>query len=145
MDSIEGVVLSPLKVIDNEKGNIFHALRSSDKTFDSFGEAYFSEIFYNNIKGWKKHTKMVMNLVVIVGTVKFVLFDDRKLSQTRSKFLEIEIGDKNYSRLTVPVGIYVAFRGIGKGRNVVLNLASIEHDPFESENLQLDEIKYNWE
>lgn len=145
MDSLEGVVLSSLKVISNEKGNIFHALKSSEKSFNTFGEAYFSEITHNSTKGWKKHTRMTMNLVIISGTVRFVLFDDRKFSNTSLKFWEVEIGEKNYKRLTIPPGIYVAFRGIEKRRNLVLNLASIEHDPFESENLDLDEIKYKWE
>ena len=100
MDSLEGVVLSSLKVISNEKGNIFHALKSSEKSFNTFGEAYFSEITHNSTKGWKKHTRMTMNLVIISGTVRFVLFDDRKFSNTSLKFWEVEIGEKNYKRLT---------------------------------------------
>ena len=143
--NINGIKIIPLRQINDERGAVYHVLNSTDSHFTKFGEAYFSEITHNNTKGWKKHTRMTMNLVIISGTVRFVLFDDRKFSNTSLKFWEIEIGEKNYKRLTIPPGIYVAFRGIEKRRNLVLNLASIEHDPFESENLDLDEIKYKWE
>ena len=54
MVMLEGVSLTPLNEILNDKGNIFHTLKSTDETFISFGEAYFSNVNYGAIKGWKK-------------------------------------------------------------------------------------------
>ena len=54
MDYIEGVKVADLKIIHNQKGDIFHALKKSDKSFVTFGEAYFSNINRGEIKGWKK-------------------------------------------------------------------------------------------
>ena len=136
MDSIEGVVLSPLKVIDNEKGNIFHALRSSDKTFDSFGEAYFSIVNKNEIKGWKKHNLMTLNILVPFGEVEFVIHDGLN-------FLNIKLSKNNYHRLSIKPKLWVAFRGLDNS-NMLLNLASHLHDPEESENLPLNQINYKW-
>ena len=51
---MDGITLTPLKQIFNPKGNIFHALKKSDIGFNGFGEAYFSTINQNEIKGWKK-------------------------------------------------------------------------------------------
>ena len=144
MDILEGVSLSPLNEIYNEKGNIFHALKSTDETFISFGEAYFSNINYGEIKGWKKHTRMQLNLIVPIGRIKFVLFDDRLFSTTFGKIWEVEIGEFNYQRLTIPPGIFVSFKGISENRNMLLNIASITHDPVESENKNLFEIEYKW-
>ena len=39
---INNVVLSPLKIIDNPKGDILHGVKCSDIGFGGFGEAYFS-------------------------------------------------------------------------------------------------------
>ncbi|GIU70068.1 MAG: hypothetical protein KatS3mg002_1304 [Candidatus Woesearchaeota archaeon] len=75
---IDGVTLTPLKIILGDKGNVMHALKSEEQSYTSFGEAYFSTIFYNEIKGWKKHHQMILNIIVPVGKIKFVIFDDRK-------------------------------------------------------------------
>jgi len=144
MVMLEGVSLTPLNKIPNEKGDIFHALKSTDETFISFGEAYFSNVNYGAIKGWKKHTRMVLKLVVPVGQIKFVLYDDREFSTTFKQFWDVEIGEANYQRLSVPPGIFMSFQGIGLYRNMLLNIASIPHDPTESVNKQLPEISYSW-
>jgi dTDP-4-dehydrorhamnose 3,5-epimerase len=141
---LEGVSLTPLNKILNEKGDIFHALKSTNETFISFGEAYFSNVNHGAIKGWKKHTKMFLNLIVPLGTIKFVLFDDRELSTTFGQYQEVEFGEFNYQRLFVPPGIFMSFQGIGLHRNMLLNIASIPHDPTESVNKELAEISYSW-
>lgn len=41
---IEGVELHPMKHIAVPKGDIFHAIHSTDEGYVGFGEAYFSEI-----------------------------------------------------------------------------------------------------
>ena len=73
---MDGVTLTPLKQIYNPKGNIFHAMKKNDDGFDGFGEAYFSTVRKDDIKGWKKHTKMTLNLIVPVGTIEFVVYDE---------------------------------------------------------------------
>ena len=115
-----------------------HALKNSDNEFKGFGEIYFSEIFFGKIKGWKRHLRMNMNLIVPEGFVKFVFYDEKF-----NYFEEYEIGPKNYFRITVPPGLWFAFKGLGK-RNLVMNIADIEHDPNESEKKNLLDISYNW-
>lgn len=136
---MDGVTLSPQKQIANPKGNLYHVLKKSEDSFHGFGEAYFTTVNFNEIKGWKKHTKMILNLVVPVGVVQFVIFDDKT-----GRFKDITLSQSNYQRLTISNGLWVAFRGISEGLNLVLNIASIEHDPSESENLSLEEIMYEW-
>ena len=135
---MDGVVLTPLKQIHNPKGDIFHAMKKSDVGFDGFGEAYFSTIHKNDIKGWKKHTKMTLNLVVPVGEIKFVVYNDET-----KEFFSVELSQKNYQRLTIKAGLWVAFRGECED-SMLLNIASIEHDPSEAINLDISEIKYEW-
>ncbi len=132
------IKLTKLSIIENEKGPIMHALKNSDNEFKRFGEIYFSEIYFGKIKGWKRHLRMNMNLIVPQGFVKFVFYDDKL-----NYFEEYEIGTKNYFRITAPPGLWFAFKGLEK-RNLVMNIADIEHDPNESEKKKLLEITYCW-
>lgn len=141
---IDGVILTPLKQIVHPKGNIYHAMKSSDSGFFGFGEAYFSTVMNGEVKGWKKHTKMVLNLIVPTGEIEFVIFDDRLDSSTFKQFFSCKLSQNNYQRLTVPVGVWLSFKGVGEGASMLLNIASIEHDPVESLSAELKDIKYEW-
>ncbi|AQS38840.1 dTDP-4-dehydrorhamnose 3,5-epimerase-like enzyme [Shewanella psychrophila] len=141
---IEGVNVEPLRKIPNDKGDIYHGLKSTDESYVSFGEAYFSNVNHGDIKGWKKHNEMVLSLIVPVGSIRFVIYDDRFHSSTFQQFFEITLGIKNYSRLTIAPGLWVSFQGMQIGQNLLLNIASIEHDPSESVNCPLEQINYNW-
>ncbi|MEV3832239.1 dTDP-4-dehydrorhamnose 3,5-epimerase family protein [Aeromonas allosaccharophila] len=141
---LDGLLITPLKKISHPKGNIFHAMKSSETGYAGFGEAYFSEVCFGEVKGWKKHKKMVLNLVVPVGKIKFVAYDDRPQSRTSGQFYQTELSEDNYCRLTVPQGVWLAFQGTGELRNLLLNLASIPHDPNESEVKSLNDIEFEW-
>ena len=147
MGNIEGVFLTPLKIIEVPNGNVLHALKQHEDTFQGFGEAYFSTVKKGIAKGWKKHTRMVLNLIVPVGAIKFIIFDGRPESNTYGQIQELILStESNYQRLTVSPGLWMAFQGISDGLNMLLNIASIPHDPTESENLPLQNelITYNF-
>jgi dTDP-4-dehydrorhamnose 3,5-epimerase len=141
---IEGVKLSKNKIINAVDGSVLHGIKRTDKHFKGFGEAYFSTVNFNSIKGWKKHTKMNLNIVVPHGEILFVLFDGREKSPTFEMYNEFKLSIKNYVRLTIPPKIWVAFKGIGKKKNLLLNIADIEHDQNEIERCSLDKIRYEW-
>lgn len=135
---MDGVILTPLKQILHPKGDIFHGMKKSDAGYDGFGEAYFSTINKDDIKGWKKHTKMTLNLVVPVGEIKFVVYDEET-----KEFLSITLSQNNYQRLTLKPNLWMAFQGVGE-YNILLNLASIEHNRDEAITKDLSEIHYEW-
>ena len=135
---MDGVILTPLKRIMHPKGDVYHAMKASDFGYNGFGEAYFSTINQNVIKGWKKHTLMTLNLVVSIGAIEFVLYNERS-----GEFFKIQLSQSNYQRLTIKPNLWVAFRGL-KSENKLLNIADIEHDPQESINMEIDAIEYNW-
>lgn len=141
---IDGVIVTPLKRISHPKGDIYHGVKSSDIGFEKFGESYFSTVHHSDTKGWKQHTKMLMNLLVPVGSIRFVIYDDRQSSSTYKQFFDITLGDGNYSRLTVPSGVWLAFSGVGEDLNLLNNIASIEHQPDEAINVPLEQIAYDW-
>lgn len=143
---IEGVTLHSLKQISVPNGDLWHALKSTDIGYVGFGEAYFTQIEPKKIKGWKRHNRYVLNLVVIVGKVKFVIYDDRDNSPTKGLFQEVILSPQcNYQRLTVAPGLWVAFAGADTTQNSMLvDFIPEVHDPSESDRKDINEIFYKF-
>ncbi|CAM2825261.1 dTDP-4-dehydrorhamnose 3,5-epimerase family protein [Vibrio neptunius] len=144
MGFLEGVCVEPLRIIKHDKGDILHALKENDSVYSGFGEVYFSTVHHGEVKGWKKHTTMNMNLVVPEGEVRIVVYDDRESSSTRGQFLVAQLSRNNYSRVTVQAGLWVAFQGVSRTTNLLMNFADIKHDPSESISMPLDSIQFDW-
>ena len=143
--NIESVILTPLKKITHPMGGIFHAMKESDVGYAGFGEAYFSTIKHGEIKGWNLHRKMTLNLVVPMGKVTFVIYDDKDGSNSKENYFKVTLSQTNYQRLTVPPGLWLAFKGIGSSTNLILNVANMEHDSNELDRMEFDMVDYNWE
>jgi dTDP-4-dehydrorhamnose 3,5-epimerase len=141
---IDGVLVTPLKYIPGEDGAVMHALRKSAPGHVGFGEAYFSEVHEGVTKKWRRHFRVTMNLVVVRGQVRFVLYDDRPESLTRGEFADICIGECHYARLTVPPGLWMSFRGEGPGTSLILDIINEEHDPAEAETCDNSAIVFSW-
>lgn len=144
---IEGVLITPLRRIAHPKGDVMHAIKRSSDGFRGFGEAYFSWVLPGDVKGWKKHRRVTLNVVVPVGAIRFSVFDDREGSATRGRSGRVTLGDPSlsdggepvsYARLTVPPSLWVAFAGVSESPSLLLNVADEEHDPTEADNLPLD-------
>jgi len=144
INQLDGIYINTLKIIKNNKGDILRGLRSDENFFNGFGEAYFSKIKFNIIKGWKLHKEMTMNLIVPYGIVKFVFFDDRKNSKTKGNFCEHILSQENYCRLTVSPNIWFAFMGLDDEDSIVLNLSNILHNENEVEGRLIEDIPYDW-
>ena len=139
---IKDVLITKLDVIDTPGGSVMHAMKESSIGYSGFGEAYFSQVNKGAVKAWKRHKKMTLNLMVPLGEVRFVLFDDREMLS--AQFQEIIISKNNYCRLTVPPMIWMGFQGLSNGNSMLLNIADIEHDPNEVDQKEIEKINYNW-
>ncbi len=136
------ILITPLRQIEIAGGDVLHAMKQTDAGYTGFGEAYFSWVSAGAIKAWKRHTQMTMNVVVPVGQVRFVF---RSLNANGAEEFRVEeIGENRYARITVPPGIWFGFQGLNAQQSLVLNIASIAHDPNEVERLLLTDINYDW-
>ncbi len=143
---IEGVHFYPLTPIVTTGGKVMHGIAGLDLNLPQFGECYFSTALGNKPKAWKKHSKMICNLFVPAGSVRFVFYDDRVESKDHGKIAELTLSPDNYGRLVVRPGIWFGFSGITDAENLVLNVANIKHDPTEGLRLEPDttEIPFTW-
>lgn len=143
---IEGVTVTPLRQIFDERGKVMHMLREDSPVFSRFGEIYFSCTNPGAIKAWHLHKKMTLNYAVIYGEIKFVLFDDRPDSKSHGCVQEFFLSPENYSLVTVPPLVWNGFKGIGDKTSIVANCATLPHDPDEIvRKPAYDEaIPYDW-
>ena len=143
---IEGIIITPLNVIETIGGNVLHGMKSTDIGYSGFGEVYFSKVKSGAVKGWKRHRQMILNLIVPVGSIRIVIFDDRKNSQSRNQLQQVFLSrSKNYRRLTVPPMVWLGFQGLDRKESLILNVASIKHSPEEVDRKELDAIKFDWD
>lgn len=143
---IEGVLVTPLRQIMDERGKVMHMLREDSPVFTKFGEIYFSCTYPGAIKAWHRHKLMTLNYAVLYGQIKFVLFDDRPESKTRGEVQEYFLSPENYCLVTIPPLIWNGFKGIGDKTTIVANCATLPHDPDEIERKPPFDtsIPYDW-
>jgi dTDP-4-dehydrorhamnose 3,5-epimerase len=143
---IEGVQITKLNKIDDDRGSILTMLRSDSKVFESFGEIYFSTIFNKAIKAWHLHQKAILNYACIKGKVKLVLYDDRERSKTYKNHQELILSPDDYFMVTIPPLIWNGFQGIDINESIIANCMSLPHD--EKEMVRKDPtdkyFAYNW-
>lgn len=144
---IDGVVVTPLRQIFDERGKVMHMLREDSPIFSRFGEIYFSCTHPGVVKAWHLHKEMTLNYAVIYGEIKFVLFDDRPNSSTRGEVQELFISPENYLLVTVPPQIWNGFKSVGTQTAIVANCATLPHNKDEIERRSASDVSipYEWD
>ncbi|MBD3272020.1 MAG: dTDP-4-dehydrorhamnose 3,5-epimerase [Elusimicrobia bacterium] len=135
---IEGIEIQPLRVIDDERGNIMHMLRSDSTLFRQFGEVYFSWINPGCVKAWKKHSEMTQHIAVPVGEIILVVYTDHSE--------KIVLGARHYQLVKIPPLIWYGFKCISLQPSLIANCTDISHRPEETERLDpsSDRIPFDW-
>ena len=141
--TLEKILETQLNIIPSKDGSVMHALKFSDKGYFGFEEIYFSTVKKDSIKAWKRHKQMILNLVVPVGSIRFVFAFNNKETNSYD-FRQFILNKENYLRLTVPTNIWFGFQGLDDGLNLAANIANMAHDPNEIERMDLNSIKYDW-
>lgn len=147
MSEVEGMVITPLRRIPDERGAVFHMLREDSPVYERFGEIYFSTVYPGAVKGWHRHREMTLNYAVPVGMVKLVCYDDRDGSSTRGNVVEVHVGELDYSLVTIPAMVWNGFKGVGTETALVANCATIPHRPDEIDRLDPvdNDLPYDWD
>lgn len=142
---IEGITLTPLKRIQTPNGDVLHALKATEATYCGFGEAYFSQVKSGVVKGWKRHNVMTLNIIVPIGKIRFVIYDDREGSATKGQFESIVLSpDTNYQRLTIAPGLWMAFQGLSEETSLLMDVIPQPHDDAEGDRKGIEEIPFDF-
>ena len=142
--NIDGIQVTELAHIPTAGGYVMHGLKRKESSFSGFGEVYFSSIEADKIRGWKKHKEMTLNLIVLLGKIRFVFIDGRRDEKSNIVDDIVLSPEQNYMRLTVPPGVWMAFQGLAHPNNILVNISNREHDPSESDQVDLETFNFVW-
>jgi len=146
--SIQGVLITQLKIIPDERGWLMEILRCDDKIFSQFGQVYITTAYPGVVKAWHYHKKQTDNFTCVHGMMKVALYDARSDSLTNNVLMELFIGDKNPVLVTVPPGVYHGFKAIGTETAYFLSIPTLPFNYDEPDEYRLppdtDEIPYDW-
>ena len=134
--------LKELKTFKLEKGDLFKGLSINDDNYYGFGEVYFTSVMPNLVKGWKKHSKMTLNIIVLTGKVRFVIIN--KLEKNNIEYESINLSEKNRKILTIFPNCWFAFMGLGDSVSTITNIANMPHEKLEVQNKKINEFNYKW-
>lgn len=140
---IEGVCITSLNQINDNRGAVLHMIRNDSPGFIGFGECYFSEIFPNVIKAWKLHKLQTQNIAVPIGKIKLVIYDAREKSITKGEIMILELGRPDaYLRISIPPGLWYGFQCLSIEPALIVNCPNIPYNPNESVVKNYDEFSF---
>ncbi len=142
--NIPGLFLTTANRIAVEAGDAITFIKEGETGYVGIAEVYGSFVKHGARKGWRRHNEVTMNIVVPVGQIRFVLYDNRIGSEGFGLFEEIILGQENYQRITVPPGVWMAFEGLSKGENLLWNAINQVHNPTEADTKELAAFEYAW-
>ena len=144
---IDGLRIVPLRRIPDDRGTVWHMLKSTDAHFVGFGEIYFSSVYPGVVKAWHRHRDMTLNYCCVVGNAKVVVYDERDGSRTRGQLQEVFFGRDNHCLVQVPPDTWNGFTAVGTGEALIANCCTHPHDPGRSTRLDpfQNHIPYSWQ
>ena len=119
-----------LKIVPTNGGNVLHGYLKNNPDNIDIHEVYFSTIKKDQIRGWRMHKKMKVNLIVPIGKVKVRLVQENKNRSEYQLYEEI-LSQSPYFRLSISPGIWFAFEGLSRSESLIYNIADLPHDPME--------------
>jgi len=145
---IHGTIVTPLRVMADERGRLMEMYRSDDPNFIHFGQTYMTTAYPCVVKAWHYHKKQIDNFIVVHGMLKVVLFDAREDSPTKGEVNEFFLGIHNPVRLTIPNGVYHGFKCISEYEAICINVPSEVYNYKDPDEYRLPahtlEIPYDW-
>ena len=125
--------LKKIQKLNNKNGNVFKFLEVG-KNIKKIEEIYFTEIKFNKIKCWKKHTKNNLRLYVIKGKIRLVFFKNKN-------FQKFDINEMSNNYIYIPKNTIFGFQGL-KTQNLILCSLEMRHNDKEVINYNKDTYIY---
>lgn len=145
---ITGVVVKPLKKINNERGGLLEIQRIDDEVYPGFGQVYTTITFPNIIKAWYRHKSQIDQFVVLSGAMKLVLYDTQENSATKNIINEFILSPKEPTLVQVPPNIWHGFQSIDNSNLLTLHLNNLPQNLAapDEERIAFNDprIPYTW-
>lgn len=139
---IEGVSLKSLRVIPDARGCVRRFMRCDEEDFHPVREVYVTEAYRGIFKGWHGYEVKTLSYAVVYGMVQLVLVDTRRDSSTFQDVDTFFLGDDNYSKVTIPPGVFNGFRALAD--SIVVVAADRPFDEKEIIRFPKEYFDYDW-
>lgn len=138
---INGVVITQLKKLDDERGFLAEFWRSDEGDYRP-KMAYLSFTKSGVVRGPHEHIKQ-SDFFIFVGPGDFELhlWDRRENSTTRGEYQKIQVGESNPVSVIVPPGVVHGYKCISLNDGLCINLAD-ELYRGEGKKEEADEIRW---
>jgi dTDP-4-dehydrorhamnose 3,5-epimerase len=135
---IVGVKVRYQRSIEDARGEVTEVYRDSWGVHDDpLVYVYQVSIRPGRIKGWVVHKRQEDRIFHIMGTTRWVLYDDRVDSPTRGLLNEFVFSEKNRALLVTPRGVYHAVQNIGVYDAVFINMPTQPYDHGNPDKFRL--------
>ena len=145
---IDGVKVTPLRAVPDERGRLMEMFRSDEPDFEKFGQVYATTAYPGVVKAWHYHKKQTDNFICVQGMMKVVLYDPREGSPTQGQVNEFFMGVWNPVRLRIPAGVFHGFKCISTAEAMILNVPTEPYNRQSPDEYRLPahtpEIPYDW-
>ncbi|MBK8190919.1 MAG: dTDP-4-dehydrorhamnose 3,5-epimerase family protein [Vampirovibrionales bacterium] len=145
---IDGVVVTPLKPIVDERGYLMEMLRSDAPDFKGFGQTYLTAVNEGVVKGWHYHERQTDNFICVHGLIKLALYDCREGSPTQGAVNEFFLGPIHPVRVQIPCGVLHGFKGLGSPISLVVNVPDQLYHYAQPDEFRVaphdNEVPYDW-
>lgn len=142
-EHLPGVKLQLLKRNVDDRGFLTEILRSDDRHFRQFGQAYLTYCHFGVVKAWHEHVLQTDCFCCVRGTMKVGLVDLRRglAENSYMSWAYAILGEEGSdARLWIPPGVAHGFTPLSRDGATILNLPS---ELYDRENP--DEIRHPWD
>ena len=101
------------------------------------GQVYVTTLYPGVVKAWHKHERQWDRMTCLRGRVLLGLVDDRPDSPTHGESMSIVLGDRNFSLVQFPPGIWHGLKNIGTEEAMVCNCVSAPYDRDNPDEIRL--------
>lgn len=137
---IEGVHITEVRLIPDDRGYLMELLRDDDPLFAKFGQCYVSATYPGTVKAWHAHQRQTDNFCCIRGNVKVGLYDGREDSPTYGQTQGFVVGELSRKRVQVPPGVWHGWVCLGTELALIVNVPT-EHYVYDDP----DELRRPWD
>lgn len=108
----DGASIRDLKHLVTANGVTTELLRADWEPRPSFAHLIRVELRPGGLSGWHLHERQTDSVVVVQGSVRLVLYDDREESLTRHQLSVLNLSHLRPQLATFPPGIWHGFRNL---------------------------------
>ncbi len=146
---IADVIVRPLTWHNDQRGSLAELVRADDPELmrAPLGQVYVTTLYPGVVKAWHKHEHQWDRMTCLVGRVLLGLVDDRPESPTFGSSMRIMLGNRNFSLVMFPPGIWHGLKNIGGTEAMVCNVVSTPYDPENPDEIRADPhgaLDFDW-